>query len=354
MKVLFITNAIVHYREPLYRELGLRMDLSIAHHGKPVECDTYRQIPLKTTHYGPVERFVFQEPVDLNDFDVVVIWQHVMLWNLYKSLYLSPRKKYKIVVFGIGVSASYDKHFDRDWKMGYLMRKIVQKADASIFYDQYPAIKYASYGINPNKLFVVNNTVVAGNGKCASSRERSYFLFVGTLYRQKGLGMLIEAYERLCLQGVDLPLLKLVGDGPDFQELKELITAKGLSAYIQLLGSITQPDKLADLFSSAIACVSPLQAGLTVQNAFAFGVPFITKTYPISGGEFTSIIEDVTGFYFDGTSDDLAKTLNRVLQHPNLDEIYQNCFEWYNRFRSPKIWVNTFERAVTFAHNQVH
>ena len=84
MKVLFITNAIVHYREPLYRELGLRMDLSIAHHGKPVECDTYRKIPLKTTHYGPVERFVFQEPVDLNDFDVVVIWQHVMLWNLYK------------------------------------------------------------------------------------------------------------------------------------------------------------------------------------------------------------------------------------------------------------------------------
>jgi glycosyltransferase involved in cell wall biosynthesis len=352
MKVLFITNAIVHYREPLYRELGLRMDFSIAHHGKQVDCDTYIQIPLKTKHYGPVERFIFQEPIDLNDYDVIVIWQHVMLWNLYKSLYFSPNKKYKIVVFGIGVSASYDKHFDRDWKMGYLMRKIVQKADACIFYDQYPAIKYASYGIDPNKLFVVNNTVVAGNGICTSRQERAHFLFVGTLYRQKGLEMLIEAYDLLNKQGVELPLLKLVGDGPDYQELKELIEIKGLTPYIVMLGSITQSDKLAELFSSAIACVSPLQAGLTVQNAFAFGVPFITKTYPISGGEFTSIIEDVTGFNFDGTSDDLAKTINRVLHHPNLDEIYQNCFEWYNRFRSPKIWVNTFERAVRFAYNQ--
>lgn len=354
MKVLFITNGIVHYREPLYRELGLRMDLSIAHHGKPVDCDTYRQIPLKTTHYGPVERFIFQEPIDLNDYDVVVIWQHVMLWNLYRSLYLSPRKKYKIVVFGIGVSASYDKQFDRDWKMGYLMRKIVQKADASLFYDQYPAIKYASYGINPDKLFVVNNTVVAGNGRFTSRHEREYFLFVGTLYKQKGLGVLIEAYEKLQAQRVHAPILKLVGDGPDYKELEELISAKGLSPKIEMLGAITESDKLAELFSSAIACISPLQAGLTVQNAFAFGVPFITKTYPISGGEFTSIIEDVTGFYFNGTSNDLANVLNRVLDHPNIDEIYKNCFVWYNRFRNPETWINTFERAVSFAYNQLH
>lgn len=354
MKVLFITNAIVHYREPLYRELGLRMDLAIAHHGKRVVCDTYKQIQLTTQKIGPLERFIFESPIDLNDYDVVVIWQHVMLWNLYKSLYLSPFKKYKIVVFGIGVSASYDKHFDRDWKMGYLMRKIVQKADASLFYDQYPAIKYASYGINPNKLFVVNNTVVAGNGKCTSRQERSYFLFVGTLYKQKGLGVLIEAYEQLQIRRGNIPVLKLVGDGPDFREIEDLILAKGLSSNIEMLGAITDSDKLSELFSSAIACVSPFQAGLTVQNAFAFGVPFITKSYPISGGEFTSIIEDVTGFYFNGTSDDLANALGRVLDHPNLDEIYQNCFEWYNRFRNPKTWINTFERAVSFAYNRAH
>ena len=352
MKVLFITNSIVNYREPLYKDLGLRMDLSIAHHGQRVDCDTYNQIIISTTKIGSLERFVFEAPIDFNDYDVVVIWLHVMLWNLYKSLYFTPNKKFKIVVFGIGVSASYDKRFDRDWKMGYLMRKIIQKADASIFYDQYASIKHASYGINPNKLFVVNNTVVAGNGKYTKRIERNYFLFVGTLYRQKGLGMLIEAYEVLFKSGVSLPMLKLVGDGPDFQELFELIEEKGLSHIILMLGRVTKQDELDVLFSSAIACVSPLQAGLTVQNAFAYGVPFITQTYPISGGEFTSIIDNVTGFYFDGSVSDLADVLLRVINNEHLDEIYQNCFEWYHRFRSPKVWVDTFERALIYAHNQ--
>jgi hypothetical protein len=101
-------------------------------------------------------------------------------------------------------------------------------------------------------------------------------------------------------------------------------------------------------FSRALCCVSPGQAGLSVQKSFSYGVPFITSYYPVSGGEFTSIMEGVTGFYYDGSVNDLAVTIKKAIGHPELANIFENCSEFYQRFRSPKLWVKGFTDALQY------
>jgi glycosyltransferase involved in cell wall biosynthesis len=347
LKVLYITNLIPHYRKSIYDDLGKELDLTIAHTGDLADSQYYKEIKLTPKKWGVIDYFA-GEP-DFNEYDVVVIWMHVMLWNLWRRLLFKSNNKNKIVIFGIGVSASYDKPYDRDWKMGSLMKQLVKRADACIFYDQYPAIKYAASGINPQKLFVVNNTVSSKAETITTRSQRDSFLFVGTLYHQKGIGILLDAYKKLSENRKDLPKLTIVGDGPDFVNIQNFIHTEKLN--VELLGSITDEDRIGALFSKAICCVSPFQAGLSVQNAFSYGVPFVTKHYPISGGEFTSIVDEVTGYFFDGSSNNLAQVMNKILDNSEIDEVYQNCREFYIRFRSPKVWVKNFKSAIEYAHS---
>lgn len=349
-KILFITNTIPHYRLPLYEEVGKRYDLTIAHPGNSVESPFFEQIALQETSFGIFINYKGVE--NILDYDVIIVYANVRLLNLYYSLFLKYRYKIKVILFGIGVSASYNKQYDKDKKVGILLKAIMKKVSAAIFYDAYPTIKYASMGVDPRKLFVAPNTVV-GNEKAVLPRsERNSILFIGSLYKQKGIQLLLEAYLELLRRNSKLPVLNIIGDGAEKAVIENWINKNNLANQVYLLGRITDEVQLSRYFSRAICCVSPGQAGLSVQKSFSYGVPFITSYYPISGGEFTSIIEGVTGYYFDGTIYDLAKTIDKVINDSKLDEVIENCRVFYEHFRSPKLWVKGFSDAIQYALNQ--
>lgn len=348
-KVLFITNKIPHYRLPLYEELGKRYDLTIAHTGNLVKSECFTEITSSESSYG---LFIKYSGIpSLAKYDVIILYANVRLLNLYYSIIVKSKYNLKIILFGIGVSASYNKYYDRDKRVGFLLKEIVKRIDAAIFYDFYPVIKYSSMGVNPKKLFVAPNTVVGNMASVAPRSQRDSIMFIGSLYRQKGIQLLLDAYYKLVQKKQDVPTLNIIGDGPEKQLIMDWIASKSLSHKIKLLGSIIEEDILSSYFSKAICCVSPGQAGLSVQKSFSYGVPFITSHYPISGGEFTSIIEGVTGYYYDGTVEDLANKINFVINDPNLDEIIKNCNIFYRRFRSPKLWIDGFSSAIEFVLN---
>jgi glycosyltransferase involved in cell wall biosynthesis len=260
------------------------------------------------------------------------------------------KKEYgiKFVLFGIGVSASYDKRYDREKKVGWLLKNVIQRADAAIFYDSYPTIKYSAMGVTPEKMFVAHNTVVGNMLSILPLADRNSILFIGSLYKQKGIHLLLEAYQLLLSQGGELPILNIIGDGPEKESVIRWIDKHQLNDKIFVLGSITEEEAVKPYFSRALCCVSPGQAGLSVQKSFSYGVPFVTSYYPVSGGEFTSIIEGVTGFYYDGSVNDLAVTIKKAIGHPELANIFENCSEFYQRFRSPKFWVKGFTDALQY------
>jgi glycosyltransferase involved in cell wall biosynthesis len=102
------------------------------------------------------------------------------------------------------------------------------------------------------------------------------FIYVGRLWRGKGVDVLIEAFRRVSA-GSDRVSLVLVGTGPDEAELRS--AASGLERVV-FVGH-RQRDDLPALYASADALVFPTLGdpnGLVVEEAMAAGLPVIATT----------------------------------------------------------------------------
>lgn len=346
-KVLLVTNTVPHYRLPLYKRLGRLYDLTVLHGGQLDSVDGFSQARGIVTRTGPF--YYLRSGIDFNRFDVVVFYANLRFLNLYKLLFFSPKRRFKVVLYGIGVAASYNTNYDSSLLYSFVMRSLLAKADAAIFYDNYPVIKYCGMGIDPKKLFAAFNTVDGNRGNITSRGERTSILFVGSLYTQKGINILLEAYKLNVQQGLKMPELDIIGDGPDRANIERWLTENNLTSLVTLHGSVVDESEIAGYFNKAIVCVSPGQAGLSVQKAFSYGVPFLTSLYPISGGEFSCLMDGITGFYYDGSVKGLASKMIDILQRMDLDHIYTNCRIYYERFRSPEVWVEGFSKALNHA-----
>lgn len=334
----------------MYELLGGHYELTIAHTGKLVNSNSFSEKKLFKTKIGP---FIdYKGDLNLNDFDLVIVIFDIKLINLYKIIFKNG-KKYKIAVYGIGVSASTKRKYDSSFLISQICYFILKHSDAGIFYDQYPVVKYSAMGINPNKLFTAYNTVSATTDyEIKSSKEKNSILFVGSLYKAKGLDVLLNAYYELLKENKDIDIdLRIVGNGPEYEVIEKWITEHELKHRIFLEGEITDNEKLSQFFSKSFFLVSPNQAGLAVQTSISQGIPVVTSNYPYSGGEFSSIIDGVTGFYFDGTVQGLKSKILEILNSGELDEVYSNCKLFYENFRSPKVWLRGFQNAISFLTN---
>jgi starch synthase len=116
--------------------------------------------------------------------------------------------------------------------------------------------------------------------------------------RQKGLDLLLDAWERVCRErtGRDLRLL-LVGTGQDAEELRQRIAAMELRSVIWLNGFVHDRAAIRRYLSAAdvyafpsrhegfpVALIEAMACGLPVVAADAQGVPDILEGGEASGG----------------------------------------------------------------------
>lgn len=328
--------------------LGERFDLTIAHAGESIGSKSFNETIVKEKKMGPF--FSYQIRENLADYHVLIVYLNLRFLNMYKYIF-SKQIARKLILSGIGVAGSYTKKYDSSRIVPWIVKKLLKRVKAAVFYERYPEIKYQGLGIAPNKLFSAPNTVWISNNKEASRLIKNSFLFIGSLYKEKGINLLIDAYRLAEEKNVNLPLLHVIGDGPDRNEIQELVKIYGLDDKINIHGAITEDKKLVPFFQSAYCCVSPFQAGLSVQKSFAFGVPFLTCKYPITGGEYAAIIDGVNGFFYDGTSIGLLEKLCEIPNLADLEKISENSREYYERFNSPEVWLKGFQSAIEYTVN---
>lgn len=351
-KVLIIQESVMTYRAPIYELINKEVELEV---GYTVKNEVKQSsFPIFKMPYRKIGPFTWHKNLKktLSKYDVVVFGPHLSLIRLISQVYF--KHKYKLVTWSIGVHVSYDRQYNLTLPPSFkdkVFEDIQDRADASIFYMPEPIEYWSKHRrINKEQYFVAHNTVaVAPCENYLDFDKRDSILFVGTLYRQKGLDELIEAYDMAKKECGKLPVLKIVGKGPEKDAIQQMINELNLQDDIELCGPIYEEEQLKDYFLRATICVSPKQAGLSVLKSFGYGVPFVTRTNAITGGEKSNIINGHNGILYDSTKE-LANIIRTTETEPErFREMSSNAREYYINNASPQKMARGVLDAINYA-----
>jgi len=348
-KVLLLHNTLAHYRLPIWNLLAQKCDLTVTFSfGKTIDTSKYDFKVIYLPTYK-IWKFILQK-INIRKFarqyDLVIAYGADLKWLKFNMLPLF--NKQKVIFWSLGVSASYTRHFD-DYKKYDLIKKFIyNQADALIFYTDYPIHKYEKMGISTNKMFVAPNTVEVYPLK--EKKTKDTILFIGTLYQQKGIQFLLDSYLKLKEKYL-LPILKIIGEGPEFENISKWISENEMGDLIKLCGAVYDSHKKAQFFAEALACVSPTQAGLSVLESMGHGVPFITTKNAFTGGEIFNIHNGIDGVVMDDICQ-LTSIIRDIAKNPiKYVKMGEHAQEFYNSNRLPMHMVEGAWKAICYALN---
>jgi len=185
---------------------------------------------------------------------------------------------------------TYDRWVARTARKERLKRAVFRRADGFKTPGPEGEARLLAYGVDPARIHHVTQSIdvprfLDGAAAWRPRREETrralgldgtVFVFVGRLWRGKGLDYLFDAYERIASGDVGPTTLLLVGDGVD--EARYRGRARALaSGHVVFAGFVQQPD-LPRLYAAADVLVLPTLGdpnGLVIEEAMVSGLPVI-------------------------------------------------------------------------------
>lgn len=318
-KVLILQARISLYNIPVYNIIAKNVELTVAYTEKN-ESNVKLQFNIKELSYKKVGGFILinQGFYKLcSKFDVVIFMSDLHYLS-YCSLPFINRK-FKVIPWTIGIRASYTRLYDVNRKkdfIDFIYGKVLNKSDAILFYMKAP-IEFWGNMINKSKVFIAHNTVDVDLNNIDKVQQKNSILFVGTLYKEKGIYELIDAYigakKRNNLG--NFLFLDIIGNGEEFEKIKAIIKQNELMDSVFLHGSVFNELKLSEYFSNSILCISPAQAGLSVLKSMGYGVPYVTRENAITGGERLNIISGENGILYK-SKEELITIIEDAFNNP--------------------------------------
>lgn len=347
-KVIIVYNRLFHYRIPIWNILSNYCDLTVAYsYGdkpKNIEC-RFKTLYLPVRE---ISKFVIHKcnlKKVCSEYDAVIGYGNIA-W--LKLSFLPLVSKQKVIFHTLGVSAAYGKGYDEHKEWDKIRCWFYKKASALVFYTSLPISKYLKMGIAKEKMFVAPNTVAVS--KIQDEVKKDSILMIGTLYKAKGLQNLLDTYQQLKNE-CKLPVLNIIGNGPDYENIKQWISDNKMEDIVKLRGAIYDIQEKAYYFLHAYAVISPKQAGLTVQESMGYGVPFITTKNAITGGEILSIHNGIDGILMDSV-DELPVIIKDISENPDkYIEMGARAKEYYNNNLTPEIMAKGLWDAVQYVLN---
>ena len=145
-----------------------------------------------------------------------------------------------------------------------------------------------------------------------------------------------------------MPQLNIIGGGAEYDSINSWITDHHLEHKIKLLGAIYDKEVKRDYFQRAFACISPLQAGLSVLESMGYGVPFVTMHNAFTGGERFNIEHNVNGILLKNENE-LSDVLVSIAQSPErFREMGENAYKHYHSNRTPELMAQGVIDAIEF------
>ena len=352
-KILLLQEHIVSYRLPVFNLIAEKVNLTIAFTKKNDATikDDFKTIKLNKITIGGFHIIKNNLKRLCKNYDVVIIMADLH----YLSFCLLPflNRDYKVIPWTIGIRASYTKRYDVTRKKDLLDEiylKILQKSDAIIFY-MAEAKKFWGNALDKNSIFIAHNTVEVLNVNIDFDiKKKKSILFVGSLYKEKYIYELIEAFIKAKKNFINSNFftLDIIGIGEELENIKKLISVNDLEQSVILHGAIYEETVLAGFFNKAIMCVSPGQAGLSVVKSMGYGVPFVTRSTAITGGEKFNITNKVNGLFYDD-EEELKQIIVDAVNSPDIFiEMGKRAREHYISKATIKNMADNVINAINF------
>ncbi|MFC2148539.1 glycosyltransferase [Bacteroidota bacterium] len=351
-KVLVLYNRIWPYRIPIFSLLNKKYDLTVSY---SIDNDFKEDVDFKVKHLpGKQYSRFFIHNASLHEycknFDVVVGYGDIGWLSLMRLLFKKSRR-YKIILWGIGVRASYESNYGEKNNWDRVRYFLMRRADSILFYSNDPIKIYLKQGFEKEKLHVANNTVKVNEIK--THTKKNSILFIGTLYKQKQIYSLLDNYSKAKIQNSAVPNLEIIGDGDEFSNIQEWIIKNNYENNVFLRGKIFDEDILCDYFSRALACISPGQAGLSVLKSMGYGVPYISKKNAITGGEIFNIENNVNGILYENNNELKDIILDITTNKDKYIKLGINAKKYYDDHRKPEDMANGIINAVEYVSNKI-
>lgn len=329
-KVLILQNQISSYNVSTYNRIAFYFDLTLGYYTKdqsgPI-CD-FKKIKLDTCN---IKSLTFVSGLrDLcNNYDVVIIMpdMHVVSYCLLAF----GKRKYKVISWSIGFRVSYEhpytphrKHILPDW----VFKKVLQACDANIFYMNKSKEFWKKSNLRMDNIFEAINTTDVVKIELRPELKKD-FLFVGTLYKGKGLDLLLDAFNKVIKEHETETKLRIVGAGSERETLEKYVEDNGLQDKVVFHGAIYDENEISKIFQQSLLCFSPTQAGLSVPKSMGYGVPFVTRQDAITGGEIYHITPNINGVIYESDRQ-LPNIMKEALQNRGrFIEMGQKAIDYY-------------------------
>ena len=343
IELLLVTNRVPTYRIPLFESLSDFVNLTVVHSGRPnPEHKNYNEVTLNCVNLGP---FYVQPQLLFFDFGKydLVIYSCDLRWICSILMYVLQRRGHRRILWGGWVTKNGIANKLRVW--------LQNNSEANIFYCKKHIEEFASLGMRRSGNFVANNTVFVHSAADSSSESEGFqFLHVGTLNSRKRLDIAVSAISILVSEGIKCKLL-IIGEGENRSNLERQVEELSLRESITFFGHIEKECELACFYRKCIASISPGQAGLSVLQSMAFGVPFITYSAAISGGEIYNIENNFNGILVEKLSVDSFATVLRKICKEELDlaSMGANAYKHYKENASMEGMAKSFKDSIDYA-----
>ena len=348
MKVFQIEPSIMQYRVPVFNIISDSVDYTVGYveDDKSISLCRFKKLKLETVKVGPLLFLSKSSKIILNQYDVVITSPNLRFWD---SIPLGLFKtKFKTIGWNIGIRASYTVNYDANRKHNFLdsiYGFLLFKFDALIFYMS--ESKKFWKGRKMDNVFVAPNTTEVADIEFIPDIKKD-ILFVGSLYKGKGLDKLVYSFKEAISAVESNVILHVVGGGAEREAIEALVRSIGLQDRVIFHGPIYDEIVLATIFQKSIICVSPTQAGLSVPKSMGYGVPFITRRDAITGGEIYHISNQVNGVLYDDDQE-LTHILIDTMNNPSkYIEMGLNAKTYYNNNATPKHMADAAIEAIKF------
>ncbi|MCP4095027.1 MAG: glycosyltransferase [Planctomycetaceae bacterium] len=335
---------LIHYRESVFNRIASdpRIDFTIC-------CG-------KKSPYQKMRNFEPQPPLKIKwvkNFVVNITQMHFIVWQWGAIINLVRTRPNVLILLGADphILSSFPLFFIAKilrvkvcwWShatlagQGFLGRWLrlffYKHADGILAYDEVGRLRLEKAGVEPSTMTTIWNCLndadykLSANDRQVTENDRTIrVLYIGRLYRDKKMRLLIEAAAILKDRGVTF-VVDIVGDGPELTATKEKSIALDLNDVIRFHGA-KYDDDLTQFLSKADIGVIPSWAGLSAIQYMASGIPVITEenrgiNHP---PEVSAIIEDETGAFFDFESaESLANTIEAT--YPKVKSLSNSCLK---------------------------